>query len=93
MKDAWVLRLKDEAKEEGMEGDIYFSDDAGEDDFLTNDLNKATIFPDKDKEIESLRAYEEGMYERFGPDAIVNFGYTNIMKNFDFVEVEIEEAE
>ncbi|WP_404407691.1 hypothetical protein [Jeotgalibacillus malaysiensis] len=91
MKDAWVLRLKEESKEEDMKGDYYLSDD--EVDFLTRDLSEATIISNKDKEIESMKVHEEVMNNKFGDSAVVNFGYTNIMKNFDFVEVVIEEVD
>ncbi|MDZ5711630.1 hypothetical protein [Jeotgalibacillus haloalkalitolerans] len=94
MRDAWVLKLKEESKEDGMEGVFYFCDeDGGENDFLTQDLNEATIFPDKYKEIESMKEYEKGMLSMFGTDAVLNAGYTHMMKNFEFVEVEIEEVE
>lgn len=88
MKDAWVLRLKEESKESDMVGDYYFLDD-DESDWITNDLNKATIYYDKDYTMEGLKKYESIMIGMYGEDAIVNFGYTNMMKNFDFVEVEV----
>lgn len=88
-KDAWILRLKDESKEEGMTGEYYLDDEGEELDWLTQDLNKATVFDDKERAIYNFKLYEKAFVEKFGADAICNFGYTNIMKHFEFVEVEI----
>ncbi|NEY20515.1 hypothetical protein G4D61_11165 [Bacillus ginsengihumi] len=89
-KDAWVLRLKDESKEDYMTGDYYF-DDKGEDvDWLTKDLNSATLFEDKECAIKNFKLHEKTIFDKFGKGAICNFGYTNLMKHFEFVEVEIE---
>ena len=90
MKDAWVLKMKTElCKLDNV--DYYFIDDGIEN--LTNDINQATIFEDKKKEIENMKEHERLTFEKFGPDAICDAGFTNMMKNFDFVEVEIEEIE
>lgn len=89
-KDAWVLRLKDESKEDYMTGDYYLDDEGEEFDFLTQDLNKATVFDDKERAIKNYKIYEKAMIKKFGPSAICNFGYTNIMKHFEFVEVELQ---
>lgn len=92
MKDAWVLRLREESKEEEMVGDYYFAD--GEEvDWLTQDLNDALIIKDKESYIENLKVHEQFIYETYGEGAICNFGYTNMMKNFEFVEVEISETD
>ncbi|KMK77612.1 hypothetical protein [Alkalihalobacillus pseudalcaliphilus] len=91
-KDAWVLRLKDESKEEGMLGDYYLDEDGEELDWLTQDLSSATIFDNKKEAIEEFKLYEKLIFDNFGEDAICNFGYTNIMGNFEFVEVEVTEA-
>lgn len=90
MKDAWVLRLREESKEEGMTGDYFLEADGEELDWLTQDLNKALIIEDKESHVENLKIHEQLIYERYGKDAVCNFGYTNIMKHFEFVEVEFE---
>lgn len=89
MKDAWILRLKDEAKESDMPGEYYFNSDGEELDWLTEDPSDANIYDDKEKAIEMFKAYERGMIEKFGAEAICNFGYSNMMENFEFVEVEV----
>lgn len=93
MKEAWVLRLKSESKEEDMTGDYYFDNDGDEMDWVTRDLNEATVFMDKDAAIENFKTYEKAVFEKFGKDSICNFGWTNISKNFDFVEVEVSEVD
>lgn len=45
-----------------------------------------------EKWIEEMKSHERFMIDIYGKDAIVNTGHTNMMKNFDFVEVEIEEV-
>ncbi|MBM7633857.1 hypothetical protein [Geomicrobium sediminis] len=57
--------------------------------WLTQNLNKATVFEDKEKAIEEFKYHEKMILEMFGEGAVCNFGYTNIMKHFEFVEVEI----
>lgn len=89
-KEAWVLRLKDESKEEGMTGEYYLDYDGEELDWLTQDLNSATVFEDKERAETNFKLYEKAIFEKFGAGAICNFGYTNIMKHFEFVEVEVE---
>lgn len=93
VKDAWVLRLKEDSKAFDMVGDYYFNDNGDDEDWVTKDLNEATIYYDKNYTIEGLKKYESIMKREHGKDAIVNFGYTNMMKNFEFVEVEVEESE
>ncbi|EZH67918.1 hypothetical protein DH09_08340 [Bacillaceae bacterium JMAK1] len=88
-KDAWILRLKPESKEEEMTGEYYLEGDGEELDWLTQNLNKATVFEDKEKAIEEFKYHEKMILEMFGEGAVCNFGYTNIMKHFEFVEVEI----
>lgn len=89
MKNAWVLRLKDESKESDMVGDHYFVADG--DDWTTDDLQKATIYQDKNQEIEAMKEHEKIIIDRYGKNSVINFGYTNMMKHFEFFEVEVEE--
>ncbi|GKV55993.1 hypothetical protein NCCP2222_19400 [Sporosarcina sp. NCCP-2222] len=88
-KDAWVLRLKEESKELGMTGEYYHDENGEELDWITDDLQKATLYKDKDKEIELMKEHEQTLINMFGKDAVINFGYTNMMKHFEFVEVEL----
>ncbi|RST57642.1 hypothetical protein D5F11_021520 [Siminovitchia terrae] len=90
-KDAWVLRLKPEIAEEHHGNETLYLTDDEELDFLTDDIQKAQLVFDKEKEIESMKTHERIILEKFGPGAICDFGYTNITKNFDWVEVEVEE--
>lgn len=87
--DAWVLKLKEEAKEDGMSGDFFYQDE-GYAEFLTQDINESTIFYDKEEAIAEMKAHEEYMLKKFGDKAIINAGYTNMMKNFEWAEAEIE---
>lgn len=80
MKDGWVLQLKDKT-----DGVLYFD---GED--LTAAINDALVITDKEKYIEFMKQHEAKTFAEFGPDAICNAGYTNMMANFEFVEVEFE---
>lgn len=94
IKEAWVLRLKDKTKaENGLNGEWYFSDDLEEYDWLTTNLDKAILYSDKDQAIKEFKKHEQAMIDQFGSHAICNFGYTNIMSNFEFVEVEVEAIE
>ncbi len=93
MKEAWVLRLKDESKEADMSGEYYFNADDDEVGWVTDNLQKATIYPDKEREIDAMKSHERYMVARYGDDAIRNFGYTNMMKQFEFVEVELAEVD
>lgn len=92
-KDGWVLKLKEDVREDGMEGDFYYCDDEDSEflieDFLVQDLNAASIIYDKDAAIAEMKGHEEYMINKFGKDAIVNAGYTNMMKNFEWFEVEV----
>lgn len=94
-REAWVLQLKQEVAKADYEGEVLFLTDSEETDydFLTENLQEATLFYDKEKAIEELKSYEKIMFEKFGPDAICNFGYTNISKNFDWVPVDVEGKE
>lgn len=88
VRDAWVLRLKDDSKD-GLTGEYYFAGDDEMNDFVTQDLNDATVYEDKEKAIQEMKNYELFMKERYGEDAICNAGYTNMMQHFDWVEVEV----
>lgn len=91
MKDAWVLRLKPEIAKEHHEGKtLYLTDETF--DFLTENLQEAEVFFDKEGAEKLFKDHEKFMFERFGSDAICNFGYSNISKNFDWVPVEVEEC-
>ena len=90
MKEAWILRLKDESKEEGQIGEYYFQDDTED---VTDDLQEATLYSDKEQEIEYMKKHEEFIIRRYGEDSIINYGHTNMMKHFEFVEVEIEDVD
>ncbi|GLC88682.1 hypothetical protein [Lysinibacillus piscis] len=83
MKDAWVLRLKDEFNDSDVPQ--YYQD---EDDELTDDINQANIIYDKAKAESFMKNWEEAIFKKFGEDAICNVGYTNMMKHFEWVEVE-----
>lgn len=94
-KDAWVLRLKKEYEKEQMIFDgkpLYFTDDESEE-FMTDDLQMTKIVFDKDEYEKELKEHEKYMKERFSEKAILNFGYTNMMRLFEWVEVEVEELE
>lgn len=93
MKDAWVLRLKDDSKEPGMTGKYYHEVNGEELEWITDDLQKATIYEDKEKEIELMKEHERTLISRYGDDAENNFKYTNMMKHFEFVEVELVDVE
>lgn len=94
VRDAWILQLKDEAKDENhLLGEWYFNKENEDNDFLTMDTNEATLYFDKEKGIEDFKKHEEAMIDRFGKFAICNFGYTNMMKNFEFAEVTVSEEE
>lgn len=91
-KEAWVLQLKPEVAKEDYEGEVLFlADDQA--DFLTEDLQKATLIHDKEKQIKWFKAHEKQILDSFGPGGVCNFGYTNISKNFDWVPVDVEEVE
>lgn len=89
MREAWVLRLKDESKD-GQTGEFYYSDENEFDDFVTQDLNDATIFKNKEKAIREMKAHEAVIKKEFGDDAVCNAGYTNMMRLFEWIEVEVE---
>ena len=91
IREAWVLQLKPEVAKEQYEGKTLFLTDDDEKDFLTKNLQEAQLIYDKEKEIECRKAHETLMFDRFGPNAVCNFGYTNISKNFDWVQVDVEE--
>lgn len=91
-RDAWVLKLKDELKDENMIGDYYYQDQ-GYAEFLTKDLSESTIIDSKEEAIVEMKAHESIILKNFGVDAICNGGYTGMMQKFDWVEVEVEEQE
>jgi hypothetical protein len=92
MKDAWVLRLREESKEEDMTGDYYLEANDGEGiDWLTQDLNKALIIADKESHIENLKIHEQLIHERYGEDAVCNFGYTNIGKILNLLKLRLKQ--
>lgn len=85
MKDAWVLRLKDEFNDRG-EPQYYADNDDIE---LVSDLNEANIIYDKEVAEEWMKKWEEAIFKKFGEDAICNSGYTHMMKYFEWLEVEV----
>lgn len=90
-KTAWVLRLKkDIAKVEFDGQDMFLCDDESIE-FLTDDLQQATLIYDKEQYIKETKAYDKFMIERFGKECIRNGGWEHISKHFDFVEVMLEE--
>lgn len=91
--EAWVLQLKPEIAKEEYEGKVLFLTDDEDVDFLTENLQRAELIFNKEKEIEWRKAYEKSIFDRFGPNAVCNFGYTNISKNFDWVQVDVEVKE
>lgn len=94
IKDAWILRLKDETKDENqLSGEWYFDNKNEDNDFLTMDTDVATLYFDKEKGIEDFKNYEKAMINKFGNHAICNFGYTNMMRNFEFVEVTVSQED
>ena len=87
--DAWILRLKDEFKQDYQKGEEYYFGDY----YVTKELNEIEIIKDKNDFIEWMKWHEKTMYEKYGSDAICNFGYTKMMERFEFVEVEVIEPE
>lgn len=93
-KDAWVLRLKEEVKDENLlNGEWYFNSRDEANDWLTTALYRATLYFNKEQAIEDFKNYEQAMIDNFGNHAICNFGYTNIMNNFEFVAVTVSEED
>ncbi|MEA0563304.1 hypothetical protein [Lysinibacillus irui] len=88
-QDAWVLRLKDEFNDS--KEDQYYT--GNEDEELTTDLNNANIIYNKNDAENWMKKWEEAIFSKFGEYAICNAGYTNMMKHFEFVEVEVEYQE
>lgn len=84
--EAWVLRLKDESKTRSQKGKEFYFD--GYD--VTSDLNEAEVFKNKEQQIEFMKNHEIITKKNYGKDAICNYGYTNMMTHFEFVEVEVE---
>ena len=96
-KDMWVMRLKEESKEEGMVGDFYHdSSERGEEAewmWLTQNLSEATLHSSKEVAIAEMKEYEKIMTDLYGPDAMCSYGYTHMMRHFEFVEVEVTEVD
>ncbi|KOY81305.1 hypothetical protein I6G82_02555 [Lysinibacillus macroides] len=84
MKDAWVLRLKDEFNDLDVPQYYTGNDD---DEGLTDDLSQANIVYNKENAENWMRNWEKAIFEKFGEDAICNAGYTHMMNHFDWVEV------
>ena len=93
MRDAWALRLKQEIADEEYEGRIMYLSHREPEDNLTDDLQRATIYKNKQVQIEWFKKHEKFMEDKYGENPICNFGWTNISKNFDFVEVEVAEVD
>ncbi|GAB0167471.1 hypothetical protein LSPCS325_09080 [Lysinibacillus sp. CTST325] len=89
LKTGWVLQLKEEYQESGCRYQ-YYCDEA--DDQLTDDLTQADLYIDKEQCIKEMKAHEQFIKAKFGEDAICNVGYTNMMKHFEFVEVEYSDS-
>lgn len=84
----WVLKLRESVRDEAMATSDWFYAE-NEPFSLTDDVNAADWYEDKDAEIESMKVHEAQMKEMYGERAICNYGYTNTMLNFEFVEVEV----
>ena len=93
MELAWVLRLKDEFKESWMDSENYYLNESEDNDFITDDLQEAMIIEDKEAQIEMMIIHEDHMKALYGENCICNFGITHITKHFDFVEVELRDAD
>lgn len=92
-KNAWALRLKEGISYSEHEGKTLYLCDDDSVDYLTENLQEAVIIFDKEKEIQRLKNYDKFFIENFGEDSVRNFGWENISKNFEFVEVKVEESE
>lgn len=93
VKEAWVLQLKPEVANKEYEGKAMYLSHREPVDHLTDDLQRATRYKDKQTQIDWFKKHEKFMEEKYGENPICNFGWTNISKNFDFVEVEIAEVD
>lgn len=90
IKNAWVLLLKEEVSSAELDGRPYYLCDDDSTEFLTENINKAEIIWNKEKQIQDMKNYDKYMIEKYGEDSIRNFGWQHISKLFDFVEVEVE---
>ena len=61
--------------------------------WLTQDLSEATLHSSKEAAIAEMKEYEKIMTDLHGPDAMCSYGYTHMMKHFEFVEVEVKEID
>lgn len=89
-KQAWVLRLKEEISSAELDGRPYYLCDDEATEFLTANIKKSEIIWDKEKQIQEMKHYDKYMIDKYGKDAIRNFGWEHISKWFDFVEVEVD---
>lgn len=86
-KQAWVLRLKEEISNKEYDGVSLYLCDNESIDFLTNDLQQATIIYDKEHYIQETKDYDKHMIDKFGKDAVRNGGWEHISEHFDFAKV------
>ena len=56
--DAWILRLKDEFKQDYQKGEEYYFGDY----YVTKELNEIEIIKDKNDFIEWMKWHEKTMY-------------------------------
>lgn len=91
IEQAWVLQLKDEFNE--LDRPQYFADEGDDELDLVDDLRKAERYKNKEVAEHWMKRWEEAIFEKFGEGAICNAGYTNMMKHFDWVEIEVEVVE
>lgn len=89
-KQAWVLRLKEEVSSRCFDGAPRYLINDESVDYLTKELQRAFVTDDKDGYMEFLKHHDQVMIDNFGKDAIRDFGWENISKHFDFVEVEVD---
>ncbi len=89
IKQAWVLQLKEEFNDS--DRPQYFVDNDELE--LVDELHKADRYKNKEVAEHWMKRWEELTFEKFGKNAICNAGYTNMMKHFEWVEIEVEEIE
>lgn len=86
-KQAWVLRLKEEISNKEYDGVSLYLCDNEPIDFLTENLQQATIIYNKEQFIQETKDYDKYMIDEFGKDSIRNGGWEHISEHFDFVKV------
>lgn len=92
-KKAWVLQLKPEIAKEHYDGKVLYLaafEYTTDNDYLTENIQEADVYLDREKAIQNMKNLEEFIYKKFGPNAICTFGYTDISENFDWVEIELK---